>query len=76
MGTAADLPLWPSGVPKWASAAWTELKAALPAKQDWDVWIDWYEKRLRGGSRDEAYELVFASIPQEEWERGPAAANA
>jgi hypothetical protein len=44
--------------------------------EDWDVWIEWYQDRLRGGSRGEAYELVFASVPQEEWDKGPAAANA
>ena len=50
---------------------------ALPARnEDWDVWIDWYEERLLGGSRGEAYELVFASAPQEVWNEGPAAANA
>ena len=29
--------------------------------------------RLRGGSRGEASELVFASVPKEEWDKGPAA---
>ena len=48
----------------------------MPEDEDWDVWIDWYEERLRGGSRGENYELVFASVPQEEWDKGPAAANA
>jgi hypothetical protein len=43
---------------------------------NWDVWIDWYEERLRGGSRGKDYELVFASVPAEEWDKGPAAANA
>ena len=38
--------------------------------------MDWYEDRLRGGSRGEAYELVFASVPQEVWEQGPSVANA
>jgi hypothetical protein len=40
------------------------------------VWFDWYEERLRGGLRGEDYELVFANVPQEEWDKGPAAANA
>jgi len=31
---------------------------------------------LRGGSRGEASELVFASVPPDVWEKGPAAANA
>jgi hypothetical protein len=71
----ADMPLWQSGAPIWAANAWSAFKAALPRGQDWDVWIDWYEERLRGGSRGKEYELVFANVPQEEWEKGPAAAN-
>ena len=52
------------------------LKKVLPIDEDWDVWIDWYKRRLSGGSRGEDYELVFASVPSEEWDKGPAAANA
>jgi hypothetical protein len=48
----------------------------LPEDEDWDVWFDWYEQRLRGSSTGEEYELVFASVPEEEWDKGPAAANA
>ena len=51
------------------------LHLALTKGEHWDVWIDWYEERLRGGSRGEDYELVFASVPQEEWDKGSAAAN-
>jgi hypothetical protein len=72
----ADLPLWWESPPDWWKRDWERLKAVLPHDEDWDVWIDWYEERLRGGSRGEAYELVFASTPQEIWDRGPAAANA
>jgi TIR domain len=75
-GATDHLPLWPSGAPKWVTSAWTEVKAALPKDQGWQVWIDWYEQRLRGGSPGEHYELVFANVPEEEWERGPVAANA
>ena len=60
----------------WANDAWARLRAALPKDEDWDVWIDWYEERMRGGSRGEDYELVFASVPKEEWDKGSAAANA
>jgi len=72
----ADLPLWWESPPDYWKKDWERLKAALPDDEDWDVWIDWYEERLRGGSRGEAYELVFARAPQEVWDRGPAAANA
>ena len=71
-----NLPPWPVGLPSWARDALVALRAFLPKGEDWDVWIDWYEDRLRGGSRGEAYELVFASVPQEVWDQGPSVANA
>ena len=70
-----DLPLWPLGAADWAGSAWEGLKRALPGDQGWDVWIDWYEDRLRGRSGGEAHELVFASAPLDLWDEGPAAAN-
>ena len=73
---ALDSPLWQGSSPEWASAGWSQLRADLPKGQDWDVWMDWYEDRLHGGSRDEAHELVFASVPLDVWGKGPAAANA
>ncbi len=73
----ADLPLLSERPPPdWWQSDWERLNAALPSDEDWDVWIDWYKARLRGGSRGEAYELVFASAPQDVWDKGPAAANA
>ena len=73
-GGLADLPLWWESPPDWWTNDWESLKAALPS--DWDVWIEWYEERLRGGSSGEAYEFVFASVPPDVWDKGPAAANA
>ena len=70
------VPLWAGDGPNGPARASGRPQFALPEDQDWDVWIDWYEERLRGGSPGEAYEIVFASVPQEEWEEGPAAANA
>jgi len=71
-----DLPLWSTGVPRWVADAWADLRVALPKGDNWEVWTDWYEERLRGGSRGAAYEFVFASVPQEEWDKGLAEANA
>jgi hypothetical protein len=73
---ASLMPLWRNSSPNWLGDAWVTLRRNLPACEDWDVWIDWYEERLRGGSRGEAYELIFASVPKEEWDKGSAAANA
>ena len=62
----ADEPLWSLGQAEWA----------LHWGLDWGVWIDWYRNRLRGGSRGERYELVFAIVPLDAWEKGPQTANA
>lgn len=48
---------------------------ALPRKSDWEVWTDWYNRRLEGVSDSEEVELVFATVPNTEREAGPAAAN-
>ena len=76
VNTSSDAPLWSKGAPEWATVAWESLREALPEGQSWDVWTKWYEERLRGVSRGEAYELVFASVPLDVWDKGPAAANA
>ena len=69
-------PLWPEGTPDRIDRNWRALRAVLPPDENWQVWIDWYEDRLAGRSRGEAHELVFASVPEAEWDKGPATANA
>ena len=75
MGGLADLPLWSRARPDWAISWWEQLKTELSMEEGWDVWIEWYADRLRGGSGGEAYELVFVSTPIELWDRSPAAAH-
>ena len=65
------------------SAKWAELKdVLLPFDQNWQVWMDWYEDRLRGtdhpNSRPliEALELERVLIADEDWEQGPQHVNA
>lgn len=77
-------PLWPWGERAWAADNWAQLKQSLLLpesepirKENWQVWIDWYEARRDG--RDpwpEEVEVACALIPDEIWEQGPAAANA
>jgi hypothetical protein len=56
---------------------WQELKAALlAAKQDWDVWTDWYEARLQGKRSNQKLEVARATIPNNIWKEGPAVVNA
>ena len=68
-------PLWPSGAPEWMAIRWRNLQAELPREDDWQVWIDCYNRRLEGMSDPEEIELVFATVPDEEREAGPTAAN-
>ena len=56
-------------------ANWWTLETALPREDDWQVWIDWYHRRLNGVSDLVEVELVFATVPDKEREAGPAAAN-
>ena len=72
----ADRPLWPGETPPELAEFWTQIRAALPSGEDWEVWTRWYDERLKGApSRGEACELVFATVPVEVWDEGPAAAN-
>ncbi len=75
IGALIDKPLWSASHDQ-TEHAWSVLPNSLPRDHGWSVWVDWYEARLRGGSRDEDYELIFASVPRDEWDKGPAAANA
>lgn len=70
-----DAPLWPEETPGWASDAIATMRSTLPRDQDWDLWFDWLEERLRGGTRGEAYEVVFATTP-ELWEEDAPEVNA
>lgn len=72
--TASDItgsPLWPKGQPDQFLSLWQELKTALDAeKQDWDVWTDWYEARLRGDPAIENLEIARATVPDKIWNQG------
>jgi hypothetical protein len=49
----AGAPLWLDvAIPGEIADCWTRLKEALStAAEGWEVWIDWYEDRLRGQTR-------------------------
>lgn len=76
IGALLSAPLWRQREPRWVRPAVESLQAALPANEDWAVWINWYMEQLSGGPREGAYEIAFASVPEAEWDKGPAAANA
>lgn len=71
----AGAPLWTLSRPDWSREYWERLKAALPKDENWRVWIDWYEDRLKGVAYGEAKEFIFATVPEAEWKKGQAAAN-
>ena len=57
---------------------WKSLKTELLARksENWQVWTDWYEARLRGGPVNNALELARVMIPDEIWKQGAAVVNA
>ncbi|HET7410584.1 MAG TPA: hypothetical protein VFJ13_10320, partial [Paracoccaceae bacterium] len=66
-----------NSTPDWAARAWNTLKAdLLAANEGWEVWTDWYDDRLEGRFGPQALELARATIPDEDWEKGPAHVNA
>jgi hypothetical protein len=74
--TLANSQLWPGRLPHWVLQTWEPLKAALlAADEDWIVWTDWYEERLKGREAALALEIARATIPDETWKQGPRVVN-
>ncbi len=77
LGNLANERIWPIGTIEWTHPFLVDLELILfAAKEDWDVWIDWYEARLRGDPADEDLEIARVTLPEELWEQGPAVVNA
>jgi len=75
--TLANQQLWAGGPPTWVMANWEDLKSVLvAARENWEVWINWYEDRLFGRVANQTIEIERASTPNDAWEQGPAFANA
>ncbi|MEM8790148.1 MAG: hypothetical protein AAGE80_00920 [Pseudomonadota bacterium] len=71
------MPLWPGGkLPDGSAELWGDLKSRLPEGENWDVWTDWYEARLRGAPANMELEKARVLIPDEDWKQGPAHVNA
>jgi hypothetical protein len=71
--------LWPDGsVPDAISKSWEGLKAALLSgrMENWTVWTDWYEDRLKGAPPEpEAVALARVLLPESTWWKGAKAVN-
>ncbi len=68
--------LWYEETPVFVSKRWGSFKDYLPDSDNWWVWKNWYEDILNGRAHSEAHDVIYATVPEEEWEKGPAAANA
>jgi len=69
-------PLWPGGTPDAVLHNWGEMKARLlVAGEDWQVWTDWYDDRLRGSSASREVELDRISVAEDLLLDEPAVVN-
>ena len=71
----AERSVWPTGEPDWSLQRWAQLRTALSEIGDWDCWVKWYDSYARGEYIPEAVELIYATVPPEKWDEGPAAVN-
>ena len=64
------------GFPDEILPLWQDLKSYLLSQnQDWDVWTRWYEARVNGEPSHKDLDLAIATLPNEDWEQGPAHVN-
>lgn len=69
-------PLWPGGTPDAVIRNWDEMKAhLLVAGEDWQVWTDWYNDRLRGAPAYREVELDRVSVAEDLFLDEPASVN-
>ncbi len=75
---AAPPPLWPASLPGDAAEMWETAQTLLSQdhKADWRFWIDWYNALLEGRPQDLNMLAEIALIPDDDWAKGPAHANA
>lgn len=69
--------LWFGEPPRRVMGNWIKLKKVLLDRDnDWEVWTDWYDARLRGDAANEDLELARVMIDDEIWAQGPKVVNA
>ena len=56
----------------WARDLWRSLgNLLLAVEEDWDVWINWYERRLAGAPLGLPLERAWLNLTEEDWKQGP-----
>jgi len=87
IGGVSDLafqPIWNNRILDRIAKNWEDLRSRLSGHEDWEVWIRWYEARLKGGptyphlsaEANKAIEMArVLEITEEDWKAGPAVVN-
>lgn len=71
-------PLWPDRLmPDDVARDWKALKASISRrKENWNVWIDWYEDRLNGAPLEPAVlATARCTLPEPMWKEGAEIVN-
>jgi hypothetical protein len=68
-------PLWVES-PAPTTQAWIRLRSALAGRDDWDVWIGWYEVRVKGCGSILPIERFCLAQNEAFWARHAGAVNA
>jgi hypothetical protein len=75
--TLATSRLWPGNIPDSLGDGWSDLgRELLDADENWEIWTDWYERRLSGDTPNQEIEIARVTIDHELWEQDPRAVNA
>lgn len=72
-------PLWHwDKTPSKVAEKYSMLRECIEGNDDWDVWLDWYEARLRGRDPLPAleFERAVSALSLGDWSQGPAHVNA
>ncbi|NOS87668.1 MAG: hypothetical protein HOP34_03865, partial [Methylococcaceae bacterium] len=71
-----EQPLWPTAIPEPWQHLLTDFKAdALSLNAGFEVWLDWYDSRLRGEQLDLALLAQWNAVPKEVEAQGVAQVN-
>ncbi|MEQ1725047.1 MAG: hypothetical protein ABL882_03865 [Sphingopyxis sp.] len=79
------LPLWTNAQPTWFTEEYAAMRAGFTkAEQGFDLWLDWYDRRVRGGAtgfalppeQDAEISRRLVAADDEWWQREPALVNA